>query len=92
MAAKTARDLKPAQVMLAEGDRELQLTLKRRLLDLGLDAAGPTTLYRAGLRALVEGDDKALVRAIDRALANCPRSGRRNYAARRIRHGNALGA
>jgi hypothetical protein len=64
---KTASDLKPAQVMLSEVDRELQRTLRRRLLDLGVDTAGPTILYRAGLRALVEGDDNALVRAIDQA-------------------------
>jgi len=63
----TSSGLRPAQVMLSDADRELQRALKRRLLDLGVDSAGPTTLYRAGLRALIQGDDKALVRAIDQA-------------------------
>jgi hypothetical protein len=65
--SNTSSGLKPAQVMLSDADRELQRALKRRLLDLGIDSAGPTTLFRAGLRALVQGDDKALVRAIDQA-------------------------
>ena len=63
MAAKSSGELKPAQVMLSEADRELQLTLKRRLLNLGIEA-GPTLLYRAGLRALLGLQTQALAEAV----------------------------
>ncbi len=67
MATKERSALRPAQVLLTDVDRDLARNIQRRLLNLGTDPPGPTTLYRAGLRALAEGDDDSLARAIGQA-------------------------
>jgi hypothetical protein len=58
-------DSKPTQVLLGPADRERSRRLQRRLLDLDIDAPGPTALFRAGLLSLSEADDQTLVRIIE---------------------------
>jgi len=67
MPIKERGALRPAQVLLTDVDRELARNIQLRLLNLGTDPPGPTTLYRAGLRALAECDDASLARAIEQA-------------------------
>lgn len=57
----------PAQILLSDRDREAQRELQARLMRLGYRGAGPTLIYRAGQRALLNLTDGCLSKTIDTA-------------------------
>jgi hypothetical protein len=64
---KDSPNLRPAQVLLSDADRDHIRRIQARSLTLGTDAPGPTTIFRAGLRALDAASDDALMRVLDQA-------------------------
>lgn len=61
----TTNSLKPAQILLTEGDRALAAQIADRVERQGGRSPGPTAMYRAGLLALRVLDDEVLAKTFD---------------------------